>query len=323
MKENYTHNEELGGKNLPDSLRVNPFLTPTHFFEEQENQILNQIHLHSLIRPYNDSQDNIATTQSVPNGYFETLTHTIFAKIAEQDLKDKVTDTGFSSPDQYFENLTAAIESRVAEEDIKSLVPELDFEVPDDYFESAENQILAKISENSLRDTIGQDAGFTTPHDYFEKSLDEIEAKITTEKWLIEIGKDHFTVPVGYFDQLNERILSKTNSTSSQQGQIITLPKRTSWKKYAVAAVALIIGTGAYFGFQETNSEQQTQQFASTEVNLENISDEEILNYLVQVSEGQDLIQLTKFASDTKEDNVQLDSDIDNKEIEEYLNYML
>ena len=325
MKENNTYNEELGGKNLPDSLRVNPFFVPKNFFEEQEERILDQIRLERLVGNLNVSDSTNATTSpNIPEEYFETLTDNIFAKIAEQDLKDKVSEAGFSVPNLYFDHLDESIKARIAEENLKSRVPEIHFEVQENYFSTSEDQILAKLSESKLRDQVGTESGFAVPELYFEEAQAEIEGKILTEKLHTEIDKNSFTVPTGYFDNLSAEILAKTTDTTKQETTIITLPSRTNWRKYsAAAAIALIVGVGSYFGFQTNNSNSSTTLLASTEVNLDNVSDEEIISYLAQVSDGADLIHLTEYTSDSNEENIQLDSDIENKEIEEYLNYML
>jgi hypothetical protein len=325
MKENNTYNEELGGKNLPDSLRVNPFAIPNNFFAEQENQILHQIMLESL-RDFNENNESNATGATLPEGYFDTLENNIFAKIAEQDLKEKMSDSDFTVPDQYFEQFGQAIEGRIAEDNLKSFSPTLEYQVPEDYFAKAEEGIFAKIAAQDLRDKIGENSGFTIPTEYFAQATAEIEDRILIEKWSTQFGKDHFSVPTSYFDQLSDRILAKTVGENQEKGQVITLPTRTVWKKYAAAAVAVLVASGAYFGLQNTNSNTQVQQqLASSDVNLKNISDEELLSYLAQVSEGEDLIQLAKFASDVVIDdkNTQLDSNIDDDEIEDYLNYML
>lgn len=323
MKENNTYNEELGGKNLPDSLRVNPFLVPTNFFEEQEAQIFSQLRFCKLIKSSpEDSSAQDAHLDSVPNGYFNTLADNIFAKIAEQDLKDKVATDGFAVPDQYFDALDQDVQTRIAEENLKSIVPTLEFEVPEQYFSTAEDQIFSQLAESNLRDQIGKDTGFTVPTHYFEEANAAIQAQVITEKWSAEIGKNDFTVPTGYFDKLSENVLAKTVQPTKEETTIISLPRRTNWKKYsAAAAIALVVGIGSYWGVQ--NNTSTSNSLVKTEVNLDNVSDEEIISYLAQVSEGEDLIHLAEYKSDSNDDNVQLDPEIENKEIEEYLNYML
>ena len=324
MKENNTYNEELGGKNLLDSLRVNPFSIPENFFKEQEEHILNQIRLDGFVDNFNALNEADSKAENVPNGYFDNLTTNIFARIAEQDLKDAISEDGFAVPSHYFDQLNQDIEARISEDKLKSLAPILNFEVPENYFSVAEDQIFAKIAESNLHVQVGEETGFNVPDQYFEEVQEEILAKVLTEKWQTEIGKEHFNVPAGYFDHLSYSILAKTTNTTKQSSTIVTLPRRTNWRKYAAAAaIALFVGVGSYFGLQYNSSSDFSSQFASTEVNLEHVSDEEIISYLAQVSDGEDLIHLAEYASDNKDEGVQLDSEIENKEIEEYLNYML
>src|SRR5690606_39978999 len=55
---------------------------------------------------------------------------------------------------------------------------------------------------------------------------------VITEKWSAEIGKNDFTVPTGYFDKLSENVLAKTVQPTKEETTIISLPRRTNWKKY-------------------------------------------------------------------------------------------
>ncbi|MCA5005975.1 hypothetical protein [Sphingobacterium bovistauri] len=318
MKENNTYNEELGGNNLPDSLRVNPFLTPKNFFEEQGQQILSQ----TFIQIDNVSDSKYATALNIPEGYFETLSDSIFTKISEQNIRDKVSEEGFTIPNDYFTQSHLDIEANISEQNLRSSVSTINFQVPSDYFETFENQLFTKLSERKLIDNVGKENGFAIPENYFEESNNSIEANVLAYKWKSEISNEDFYVPVGYFNELTDGILAKTSDLTKQEGTIITLPKRINWKKYsAAAAIVLTVGIGSYFGFKYNNLTSNT--LVATDVNLQNVSDEEIISYLAQVSDGADLIHLAEYASDTTEETTQLDSEIDSEEIEEYLNYML
>ena len=322
MKENNTYNEELGGKNLPDSLRVNPFAIPENFFEQQQEQILKQFQLESIITKVNVSEPENATEQNVPEGYFESLSNNIFAKIAERELKEKISDDGFTVPNQYFEELSLNIDSTISENNLKSIVPTLDFNVPDDYFSNTEDQIFSKLAENKLREHIGLESGFAVPENYFDQAQSAIESKIIIKKWPSQLGVNHFSVPVGYFEKLTDKILEKTSNSTKQETSIITLPRRMDWRKYsAAAAIALIIGTTSYLGLQ--NTDFNSNQISKSDVNFEHLSDEDIISYLAQVSEGEDLIHLVEYVSDANDEAIQLNSEIESDEIEEYLNYML
>ena len=319
MKENNTYNEELGGSNLPDSLRVTPFSVPNDFFDIQHAQIISQLKLINLEGESFDAHKLISAN------YFEDLQSAIFSKIAEQDLKDKVVGEGFELPNDYFENLSDNIENRIAEERIKSIAPNLNFEVDSEYFENAEQHLSSRIWSESLRDTIGVDAGFEVPLNYFDESFNVIMSSVNLEKNISSPVSQSFDVPSGYFDELTTSVLTKVAESDNNQVKIITLPRRSNWKKYsAAAAVAMIIGVGSYFGLNNKGSfnSLNNSNASNTELNVENISDEEIISYLAQVSEGDDLIHLSKYASNNSESD-HLDSQIEKKEIEEYLNYML
>lgn len=321
MKEKNTYNEALGGNNLPDSLRVNPFTVPENFFDDQARSILSQIDIEKAAKAHDKEPF------TVPEGYFETLEDRIFTKIKEADLKDKVPTDGFAVPAAYFDNLTQDIEARIAEEKLKTVVPSLAYKVPENYFDEAENDIYAKIYELKLRDSIGTTDGFAVPENYFEESAAAIEANIHAEKWMKTLGKETpYTVPVGYFEKSADAILAKTIGADKQDTPVRTLPSRRiiAWKKYVAAAAALfLVGVGSYIGLSSLNKDKEVSTYAHTDLNLDNVSDEEILNYLAQVSDGADLIQLTQLVSDSNQESIQLDADIEAEDIEEYLNYML
>lgn len=315
MKEKNTYNQELGSNNLPDSLRVNPFLTPKNFFLEQESHILNQIKIDQkiidLAAKENDNLDN----------YFDKLEDSIFAKITESELKEKISDTGFTVPENYFSQLEEDIDIQIKQDHLRELVPTLDYEVPSDYFSTTEQEIFSKIYQSNIDDIVGKNDGFQVPENYFETSQSEIEAIAKIDS----IKKDFFSVPQAYFDKLNKNILDKTISKQESASNIVELPRTFHWKKYAAAAaVTLIVGVGAYFGIQNANNNSTDYLAANTaEPNFENLSDDEIINYLAYVSEGEDLFDLAEFISNDIDDNLQLDTEIEEDKIEDYLNYML
>ncbi len=215
MKEENTYNEQ-GGSNLPDYLRVNPF--------------------------------------GIPEGYFGTLENSILGKVAEQKLKDSVSDTGFG--------------------------------VPEGYFEDGASTILSRIAEQKLKD------------------------KVTA---------DGYEVPTGYFESLSDRIIHKVTA----QPTVLRLPKR-SWIRYtAAAAVAIFLGISSYWYIDSGNTNLNEGQ--NTQASLGEISNDEIVNYLAQVTDGVELIELATYLNneETTESSFEIDQQLNDKEIEEYLNYML
>src|SRR5690606_33589424 len=122
------------------------------------------------------------------------------------------------------------------------------------------------------------------PTHYFEEANAAIQAQVITEKWSAEIGKNDFTVPTGYFDKLSENVLAKTVQPTKEETTIISLPRRTNWKKYsAAAAIALVVGIGSYWGVQ--NNTSTSNSLVKTEVNLVNVRDDDFIHYLDPVSD--------------------------------------
>jgi hypothetical protein len=322
MADKNTYNEDLVGSNLPDSLRVTPFVVPDNFFKHQQEAIYNQLCVDLIFSIASEEEP------TVPAGYFEGLESNIFARIAEADLKDQIQDSGFEAPVDYFSEFENSIQARIAEQQLKASVQHDGFEVPSNYFEELTPSIEARLAEVKLKDQVTTD-GFATPMHYFDELEMDIQSKLLTEQLRSKLSTTGFETPSDYFQQMNTRILEKisdesTTDQSPTETPIVQLPRRTSWVKYAAAAVLLFAGAGSYLALQDSTDVVATNEFANVaDQNLQHVSDEEILNYLAQVSEDNDLIQLTQFADDPSNGSINLDSQIENEDIEEYLNYLL
>ncbi|GGH31562.1 hypothetical protein GCM10011418_44460 [Sphingobacterium alkalisoli] len=290
MKEINTYDGELGGNKLPEALRVNPFTVPPDYFNVQESSILSLVRLDKLAI----QKDNQAT----PEGYFEKLQNDILAKVAEQKLKDEVATTGFTIPAGYLEGAEEAILHRIAEAQLKNAVDQDGYEVPTAYFETLEQDILLNVA---------------------------------IEKLKTEVSETGYQVPAGYFDRLSEKtsmIPASTNTHESAmkgrygqletvEKEIRTLPSRKRWASYAAAAaVAALIGIGSYFSFS-----QQDEAIYSEDISFSEIPDEAIVSYLAQTSDGNDMIFFSEYLEIPE--TVEIGSQVKDKDIEEYLNYML
>ncbi len=288
MEEKNTHINDLGGIIPPHSLGVNPFEVPSNFFEKQKEEILNQIQLEK------SNVFDSFSSNSVPDNYFQSLENNILNRINEIKLKEQVNSEGdgFAVPVDYFSDLSHRIQDRVNEENLESIATTDGFAVPDVYFTSLESAIQSKIAEQNIRDYADQD-GFVAPTSYFE----DLENKI-----LLRVK------------QIDEPAKVDT--------PVVSLSKwRTNWSKYSAAAVILLIGIGTYLSFSDNPSEQVE---IATTVDLQKISDAELVNYLAQESNSQELIQLTQLIDAKPSELIeQLESDINDEDIEEYLNYML
>lgn len=289
MKEENTYNEHIG-TNLPDDLRMSPFDVPQGYFDDLENSIHARISEQKL-------KDNILDTAfTVPEGYFESLQEQLAAKISEQNLKDQVTESGLSVPEGYFEHSQTVIATAIAESVLRDKVADEGYNVPTGYFEDlAQRSIsLAKIEQQ----VSPAEDGFTVPHNYFETLSAHIMDKIVANKVLLE-----------------------GNETGTP---VVKMPSRKSWSQYAAAAViAIVAGVGSYWAL---DSSKQAQANSYTQLTLQEISNEEIFNYLSQVTDGVELIELVSFLQDSNTDTdkpFEVNGQVEDQEIEEYLNYML
>lgn len=292
MKRKNPHSEPIKGNILSDSLRVTPFSTPENFFITQQGSIEAQL----AIEKYNLRADSTAYT--VPDFYFNQLEEQVLLKISESKLKDQVAMIDYQVPEGYFETLEHSIQSRIIEDKLKDSVSETGFNTPTDYFSDQKDNLQLKIAEHTLKSKVAEE-GFAIPQDYFASLTD------TIKKAARHVDKD-----------------------KPQEATIIPFSERKNWLNYvSAAAVVFIIGIGSYFAVQkESTSPTATEsslQAMNTPVNLRDVSNEEILDYLAQVSEGEDLIQLTKFIDEETSSQNKIDKRIDDEDIKEYLNYML
>ncbi|WP_140936561.1 hypothetical protein [Sphingobacterium lumbrici] len=325
MKEINTYHDELGGNKFPESLRVNPFSIPPDYFSVQESVILSLVKLEKL-----EIQKNNLVT---PEGYFKKLQDNILAKVAEQKLKNQVGSTGFEVPQHYFEESAHQIQATIFKETLRKQVTTAGFTTPVDYIEAAKESILNRIAEEQLKTIVNHD-GYEVPAAYFETLEQDILSTVAVEKLKAEVTETGYDVPAGYFDLLSEKtfmIPGNTNSNErtmkvldghleqlppAKQDETITrLPSWKRWTSYA-AAVAAIIGIASYLSFN-----QQNNAIYSDNISLSEIPGEEIISYLAQVSDGNDLIIFSEYLEIPEK--MEIGSQIEDNDIEEYLNYML
>lgn|SRR5690606_11019185 len=123
-KHTYHHTDALG--ELPEALRANPYRVPDGYFKS--------LHLRTIGKCRDT--DDIRPSLSIPDGYFEQLTDSITAKIAEQTLKAAVNETGFTVPRGYFNDAKQLL---IAAGRID--VSDTGFTVPAQYFDTLPRRI--------------------------------------------------------------------------------------------------------------------------------------------------------------------------------------
>ncbi|SEG04825.1 hypothetical protein SAMN05421877_104217 [Sphingobacterium lactis] len=312
MKENNTYHENLEGNNLPNSLRVNPFIVPKNYFEELADRTLFLARLDQL------STAGKVSGFSVPEDFFKNQASQLISQIKI----DQIDAAAFTVPANYFDQLGEQVLGQVK---IDGLQDEAD--VPAGYFEQLSSRIMDRIQEEeevafSLE---LQDTGFTVPEGYFDAAEEEILANVAVEELQGLVKSDGFTVPNSYFDQLSNNILEQV-----QDKKVISLPSREERKEKtpakrgkvyawfttaAAACVAAVIGLSVYNGAENKPMEVEP-------VALNDIPEEEIINYLSSYSDASDLEYIAEYIyqpEETKGVGTGIDEDV----LEDYLNYTL
>ncbi|MGZ4048807.1 MAG: hypothetical protein ACXVNN_05545 [Bacteroidia bacterium] len=160
--------------------------------------------LHSRITNYailNNSSPveniNKRNLQEVPAGYFDSLSDSILAKVKAAYPESAKEEISNLSPLLY------------------SLKRENIFTVPEGYFDNLSNLILAKLR--------------TANAESAEEEIKNLSPMLSGLK-----GENVYTVPEGYFESFAEIVTQKLKPAPAK---VITMEKRTSWLKYAAAAV--------------------------------------------------------------------------------------
>ncbi|CAN5884040.1 hypothetical protein BH11BAC4_BH11BAC4_00210 [soil metagenome] len=149
----------------------------------------------------------------------------------------------YTVPDGYFQAMVTDIINTIGREPgMGSENPAL----PDGYFEHLADSIMGKIKaatvteeESSLLMPLRTIPTYTIPQGYFEDFAGSVMNKIDSiaeeSAELLDAVKhiNPYTVPQGYFDGLATDIVSKV----PQQAKVFVLQQRSSFFRYAVAAV--------------------------------------------------------------------------------------
>lgn len=132
MEEKHTYRPtDTSGKSLPEALRVNPYTVPDGYFANLQKYTLQQCL----------SIEEAQQAWRVPSGYFDQLSDRIFAKIKEQQLKETISEPGFSVPEGYFNRLENQF---LLEKNLGGYATEPGFSVPAAYFETLQKNIAGK-----------------------------------------------------------------------------------------------------------------------------------------------------------------------------------
>lgn len=222
-----------------------------------------------------------------PENYFDDLSQNILSKIRIQSFSSAMP---YSVPEKYFENLPGILLDKLSLP-VTNTSKKI-YSLPQDYFNGLAENILQKVKEKN--------------------SFDEELA--TLSPLLSSIPKSNvYTVPQNYFAK---QIFSRPE-ISQQPAKIISITGKRKWYAYASAAcVAAIILLGGYFYNTSKNSPTE-KQFANINVQkaISQLSDSSIDYYLQN-----DNAVFTNQNPDDQELNVQtLLENTSDEEIENYL----
>lgn len=220
MKEDNTYHKEMEDLNLPETLRLNPFIVPNGYFEELAANITGQAGIEAKIPP-----EEIPFT--TPEGYFPLLTEKILAQTRLPENRSAAEE--FSTPEGYFETLTDRIQSRIYVESMTS--QDAGFSTPEGYFEGFAERMQAKQSEAELQSKVQTD-GFTVPDTYFANLTEQIKAKLVVT----------------------------TGEASTEERPIVRKLNVQRWIQFAAAAsVAIVLGTTSYNAVIDHNQVNATE----------------------------------------------------------------
>ncbi len=178
------------------------------------------------------------------------------------------------------------------------------FSVPEGYFQKLEKQILLR---KTVIDTA--ESSFLVPPNYQDSLTTAILSGVSETKLKAVLETEELTLPKGYFDDLQNRILDRT----SRLDTVVPFQKRKPthhWFSYvAAASIALAIGVfailqGDNFGYKPVTSKNAS---------IDNLPTQEIISYLAYYTEPEDLLYLseqlpavsTNFADDLSSDEIE------------------
>lgn len=215
------------------------------------------------------------------------------------------------------------------------------YQVPEGYFGQLPEAILAmvKTPDNAAEELetlspllrgISKTPPFHLPEGYFkdltENTLAETKAVAFVQEELEDFSpllsqlKDAplYQVPAGYFDQLPGAIMQKIQE--KQPAKVVKMGSRMTLRRYiAVAAVLLVLATGAWWFFQPAAPGIETAGIDQSKV--QNLPDEELISYLNEQSLAS-LANSEALASnlDAEADGMQdLLKDVSDEELQQYV----
>ena len=240
-------------------------------------------------------------------------------------LPAEFTGNPFSTPENYFDTLKKNILHQVAVENKVGI--EESFTQPEaGFFEQQKSQILNQIA---LEDNHEQAdlAGFTRePEGYFEEATERLSDWIALQEHAEAAEKSPWAMPEGYFSAAQKNITRKIASNSDEQPvvkktKILSLSSPRFMQYMAAACLLFALSIGALYW--NTTSEFNY----NAEYSLSDIPEDELINYLIQSSDNDDIYYMSQFI-ESADDHSDHDHApgvgclIDDEILEDYINFV-
>lgn len=239
-----------------------------------------------------------------PAGYFEQLPDMILQKVRTAGVTEELetispllaaAQKSFTLPveEGYFERLPEKIMQQIELESISPLLAEIPkiapLTVPAGYFDGLPDQVMQRIEAQEELEAISpllaempKIAPLATPAGYFDGLPEQVMQRIgaqeeleTISPLLAGMSKEHtMSVPAGYFDQFSNTVLAAVQEAPATP-KVVRMRLRPYIKWAVAASLITLVSTSTLF-FLKNN--QQSRSY--TEVNLSDISDKEIEDYL-------------------------------------------
>ena len=212
------------------------------------------------------------------------------------------------------------------------------FSVPECYFEYLSTDILSGIEIEKGLKKISSSSVVNTevPHGYFDTLAANILHKIKTQEFddasaelrvlspmLYSIQNENvFEIPQGYFENLSEAVLNTVNP----QTKVVSMKRRTTFFKYAVAVAFTGLVALSVFKFTATDKKVVLPDYVTAGLKVQDvdqelakISDDDIVKYLE--ANGTD-VKTAMVANSIDENELPSQEDylLDEKALDKYLN---
>lgn len=217
-------------------------------------------------------------TYTVPEGYFDELADRVINRTKAFEAVNSAEELNHLSP----------VVARISSQDL--------YIVPQDYFEGFAGSVLNKIKNENFSS---------------ENSQDEL---VTISPLLAGLKRDNlYSVPEGYFESLSEGVIT-TAIPEQPEAKVISITHH-KWFRYAVAAVIFgIIALSGILLFSNNTPKpvDAEKAWAKVEKKVENISDSAIEKFVQ--TDSTTVIKNTDIAS------IKVDvKDISDKDIQNFL----